>query len=478
MKKKKTHDQSTLAQQLTFEDLLNETGSESNHIKTHKQGRFEKQETSYPIQLVRDFNHFLAYLKDHSVSLTKTRGHISRKYLPDLNESLSVKNDTATSNTEQKYYPYIHFFHTLMLQSRLFRKVPIKTGNDQLQATERLALYNNLTNVEKYLFMLETFWIDVDWDELQDKRNHLVPETLQHLFYHLMQQNSDGIASPNQKQKSLLDNQIIFRDMRNWNHFLLYFEWFGLWKCELDEEAMKLHHYKDWYLAKSITVTEFGTKMIPILLLERNLQFWNIPLRWEMGEINNAPGSRLEDTIFILPEEIEKHFLQQRTQSQSELFLQPFIKLFPEESLQYSLPRQTEKFIDGIYTFKVIFTKGVWRKVVLTGEHTMQNLHEMILQAYEFDNDHLYSFFMDGKKWSKKCIASPHENFGHPQSDRIRIGDLGFIIGQSITYLYDYGDEWIFNIVLEQIEAKGVAKLKPFVKESVGNAPVQYMEWE
>ena len=108
----------------------------------------------------------------------------------------------------------------------------------------------------------------------------------------------------------------------------------------------------------------------------------------------------------------------------------------------------------------------------------MQNLHEMILQAYEFDNDHLYSFFMDGKKWSKKCIASPHENFGHPQSDRIRIGDLGFIIGQSITYLYDYGDEWIFNIVLEQIEAKGVAKLKPFVKESVGNAPVQYMEWE
>src|SRR5699024_11338574 len=110
---------------------------------------------------------------------------------------------------------------------------------------------------------------------------------------------------------------------------------------------------------------------------------------------------------------IEKHFLQQRTQSQSELFLQPFIKLFPEESLQYSLPRQTEKFIDGIYTSKVIFTKGVWRKVVLTGEHTMQNLHEMILQAYEFDKDHLYSCFMDGKKWRKTCITSSRETFRH-----------------------------------------------------------------
>src|SRR5699024_5072414 len=99
------------------EDLLNETGSESNHIKTHKQGRFEKQETSYPIQLVRDFNHFLAYLKDHSVSLTKTRGHISRKYLPDLNESLSVENDMATSNPMQNYYLYIYMCHTLMLQN-------------------------------------------------------------------------------------------------------------------------------------------------------------------------------------------------------------------------------------------------------------------------------------------------------------------------------------------------------------------------
>src|SRR5699024_12039132 len=103
-------------------------------------------------------------------------------------------------------------------------------------------------------------------------------------------------------------------------------------------------HDKEWYRAKSITVTECATKMIPILLLERNLQFWNIPLRWEMGEINNAPGSRLEDTIFILHEEIEKHFLLQRTQSQSKLFLQPYIKQFPEESIQYSILRQTEKF--------------------------------------------------------------------------------------------------------------------------------------
>ena len=33
------------------------------------------------------------------------------------------------------------------MMSRLFKKVPTKTGNDQLQATDRLALYNNLTNV-------------------------------------------------------------------------------------------------------------------------------------------------------------------------------------------------------------------------------------------------------------------------------------------------------------------------------------------
>src|SRR5690625_1120680 len=146
-------------------------------------------------------------------------------------------------------------------------------------------------------------------------------------------------------------------------------------------------------------------------------------------------------------------------------FLQPFKKLFPTEDLQRSLPRQTRKFVDGLYTFKVTYMNGVWRTVVLTGRHTMHRLHELILEAYEFDDDHLYSFFMDGKKWSDKSIVSPLDNLGQPRADRVYIGDMGLIRGQSFKYLYDYGDEWTFNIVVERIIEQDSERLKSYVKE-------------
>lgn len=33
----------------------------------------------------------------------------------------------------------------------------------------------------------------------------------------------------------------------------------------------------------------------------------------------------------------------------------------------------------------------------------MDDLHEMIIHAFDFDDDHLYSFFMDGKNTKFGC---------------------------------------------------------------------------
>lgn len=53
------------------------------------------------------------------------------------------------------------------------------------------------------------------------------------------------------------------------------------------------------------------------------------------------------------------------------------------------------------YTFHVSLPGHgrVWRKLELTAESTLEDLHHMIQNAFEFDNDHLYSFFMSGKAW-------------------------------------------------------------------------------
>ncbi|MBX3000743.1 MAG: hypothetical protein KF893_19640 [Caldilineaceae bacterium] len=53
------------------------------------------------------------------------------------------------------------------------------------------------------------------------------------------------------------------------------------------------------------------------------------------------------------------------------------------------------------YTFHVSLpgTGQVWRKIEIGAEQTLEDLHNAIQAAYDWDADHLYSFFMNNKAW-------------------------------------------------------------------------------
>ena len=53
------------------------------------------------------------------------------------------------------------------------------------------------------------------------------------------------------------------------------------------------------------------------------------------------------------------------------------------------------------YTFHVSLAdeEGVCRQLELPADFTLEDLHLAIQEAYAFDNDHLYSFFMSGEAW-------------------------------------------------------------------------------
>lgn len=44
-------------------------------------------------------------------------------------------------------------------------------------------------------------------------------------------------------------------------------------------------------------------------------------------------------------------------------------------------------------------TGKTWRKIEIGAEQTLEDLHLAIQNAYEWNNDHLYSFFMNNKAW-------------------------------------------------------------------------------
>ena len=74
------------------------------------------------------------------------------------------------------------------------------------------------------------------------------------------------------------------------------------------------------------------------------------------------------------------------------------------------------------YTFHVSLPGygRVWRKVELPATATLADLHNSIQFAYDFGNDHLYSFFMSGKAWDSKseyCLPEDADPWDFFDSD-------------------------------------------------------------
>jgi hypothetical protein len=64
-----------------------------------------------------------------------------------------------------------------------------------------------------------------------------------------------------------------------------------------------------------------------------------------------------------------------------------------------------------------------------------------------------------------------------PFTSEMRIGDVPMRAGQTMTFLFDFGDNWEFDVTLEQVDPDRVTK-KAEILESHGEAPEQYPNWE
>ena len=194
------------------------------------------------------------------------------------------------------------------------------------------------------------------------------------------------------------------------------------------------------------------------------------------------------------------------------------------------------------YTFHVSLpgTGRTWRKIEMSADQTLEDLHFAIQDAYEWDTDHLYSFFMSGQAWdesSEYCLPEGYTPRGEPtydedeeeewpdptpeereQSLRALFGggegmtveemqghvdafwddylaeedelgpgnvqittleELDLEPSQEFMYLFDYGDDWRFKVRVHAINENADPDVEyPRLVESVGEAPEQYPIWD
>ena len=372
--------------------------------------------------------------------------------------------------TTQNFYPLFHLFYHLILGGKLFQKVPEK-NRMVLMAIDRLQLYEDLKPAEKYFFLLETFWTDTDWVDLQAGYFGVSPfRKINTILMYL------GEMTPGKKirlrDEMQDDMRMLIYDLE---YFFHYFSYFGFWEVTPYKVFPAFDYLDRAFAAESITPTFFGVTLAPLLKEERDILEWNLPHRRRLGDYKPIPGSPVPEDIYALITLGQKrkksgHDIKVK---RGDSFFLPFVSLFADGELEKTLPRGESKPMDGIYVFKVSLDKNILRRIELSSDHTLLDLHYSIQSAYGFDDDHLYSFFMDGKIPSDEVFTSPYDDTG-PHVDVARIGDLELTVGQNILYLFDYGDMWRFRVELEEIRTQGVKPLNPMIIESKGKSPEQY----
>jgi hypothetical protein len=147
--------------------------------------------------------------------------------------------------------------------------------------------------------------------------------------------------------------------------------------------------------------------------------------------------------------------------------LQPY---FPEWRNNLELPWAQPP--EGTYVFKISLGR-VWRQIAISADATLDILADAILRSVDFDSDHLYEFsYRDRYGATVRAVHSACD--GEPFAEDVEIGSLPLEPGQSMKFLFDFGDCWNFGIKLESIEQDKKGPSKPIVLKKNGASPEQY----
>lgn len=120
------------------------------------------------------------------------------------------------------------------------------------------------------------------------------------------------------------------------------------------------------------------------------------------------------------------------------------------------------------------YGREVYRIIEISGDRTLKDLCGIILDAFNFYDDHMYEFCMDNRMYSQYSYQ-PHPEAGQA-SVRIKLDQLNLMKGQKFSLHYDFGDDWMFAISVQKVAETSEKKILRVVRGK-GSAE-QYPDWD
>jgi Plasmid pRiA4b ORF-3-like protein len=155
------------------------------------------------------------------------------------------------------------------------------------------------------------------------------------------------------------------------------------------------------------------------------------------------------------------------------------------------MPRSRSALEPPAYTFRVRILGGgyappnasqIWREIELASNQTLADLGEAISEAFDFDDPHLWAFFLSGKPWDARTEygldpqPSPFGGRRPKAADRLPIREAP---GKEFLYIFDFGDEWHFGVKLMRTRDRLERGAHyPRVVARHGESPPQYPDLE
>jgi Plasmid pRiA4b ORF-3-like protein len=125
-----------------------------------------------------------------------------------------------------------------------------------------------------------------------------------------------------------------------------------------------------------------------------------------------------------------------------------------------------------VFDAELVNVRGVSARVAVPERRPLTALHDAIQEAFGWFDDHLYSFWLDGRFWGEVEVTSPVAPDEAERTADVPIAELDLRIGQRIAYVFDFGDEWRVRLtVRERVTAAGD---QPRVLALRGTPPPQY----
>jgi hypothetical protein len=412
-------------------------------------------DADHPGSVLRDFRTLLDYVGSQEVPAGGKYNLLPIQAIGVLDARLTRPLRLELKRPQLRSHPYLQGLHLLLRASGLGRVEGVGAKAHLVLDPAMLAQWDRLNPTEQYFTLLEA-WLLIGRPEMVGDRGSAFEDLLLRCLLTWQRLPARGarfdVARPQQVYVVGIG-----RDF----YQLALMDLFGLLAVVQPSPPVRT-----WCPA-GLWHRPFGDAVFT-MLLEQEFP----PLRDDVPrEEDGDEESRSDD---VPPEEEDGDEESQPDDIGFGAWQPLFQPYFPEWRENLIPPATVSR--DGVYVFRVALGK-VWRRIAIPADDTLDDLVHGILRSVRFDDDHLYEFRYRDRLGRTAEVHHPYMD-EPPWTDDVRIGDLPLEPGQSMTLVYDFGDNWKFDVRLECIEPAGAKVKVPKILESHGRAPEQYPDAE